>query len=341
MKLPFLTTKPPTRHFPTAGEFGFVEIRGGTSRIVCVPALGGRIVDMEIGGRQWLWKSDIIPFGPPQEGTNYVETADSGGYDECFPTTAACRIPGWVRGWGGVELPDHGEVWSQVPEMDIDTTEDGQAVVTTWEGRRLPYRLTRLARVTRAGAVVMTYHAVNDSADRMPFIWSTHPVFALTPETKLLLPEGSPMRVAASHKLVMGDSRSQHRWPFVRAAGRVLDFLVPFNVAKEYACKLFLDPSVGKAAIRQGQDELEVTFDTKDVPHLGVWINNAGWSPFKKERPYMNLAIQPSLGAPDALSDALGDWKRAQWLEPGEVRSWSITWQARRVVPDENESHPT
>ena len=109
---------------------------------------------MEIGGRQWLWKSDIIPFAPPQEGTSYVETADSGGFDECFPTVGACRIPGWVRGWGGVELPDHGEVWSQLPEMDIDTTDDGQAVVTTWEGRRLPYRLTRLARVSRAGAVV-------------------------------------------------------------------------------------------------------------------------------------------------------------------------------------------
>ena len=135
MKLPFLA-RPTTRHFPTAGEFGFVEIRGGTSRIVCVPALGGKIVDMEIGGRQWLWKSDIIPFAPPQEGASYVETADSGGFDECFPTVAACRIPGWVRGWGGVELPDHGEVWSQMPEMDIDTTEDGQAVVTTWEGRR-------------------------------------------------------------------------------------------------------------------------------------------------------------------------------------------------------------
>ena len=55
----------------------------------------------------------------------------------------------------------------------------------------------------------------------------------------------------------------------------------------------------------------------------------------------MNLSIQPSLGAPDSLTDALGDWKKAQWLEPGEVRSWSITWQARRVPPDENESHAT
>ena len=337
MKLPFSAPRPQVRRFPTAGEFGFVEVRGGTSRIVCVPALGGRIVDMEIGGRQWLWKSDIIPFGPPQEGTNYGETADSGGFDECFPTVGACRIPGWVRGWGGVELPDHGEVWSQVPEMDIDTTEDGQAVVTTWEGRRLPYRLTRLARVTRTGAVVMTYHAVNDSADRMPFIWSAHPLLPLSADTKLMLPEGSPMKVAVAHKLVMGDSRSQHRWPFVRAGGRVLDFLTPFEVTKEYACKLFLEPSVGKAAVRQGQDELEVSFDLKEIPHLGVWINKQGWTPFKKEPPYLNLVVAPCLGAPDTLSEALGDWKKAQWLEPGEVRSWSITWTARRV-PDEAEA---
>jgi hypothetical protein len=117
----------------------------------------------------------------------------------------------------------------------------------------------------------------------------------------------------------MGDGRSEHRWPFVRAAGRVLDFLTPFDVAKEYACKLFLEPTVGKACLRQGDDELEVTFDTSEVPHLGVWINKGGWTPFRRERPYLNLAIEPCLGAPDALSDALGDWKRAQWLEPGEV----------------------
>ena len=104
--------KPPTRHFPTAGEFGFVEIRGGTSRIVCVPALGGSIVDMEIGGRQWLWKSDIIPFGPPQEGTSYVETADSGGFDECFPTVGGVPHSGLGArmGWCRAARPRRGLV---------------------------------------------------------------------------------------------------------------------------------------------------------------------------------------------------------------------------------------
>jgi len=333
----FLFPSRPARRFPTPEDFGFVEIRGGDSRIVCIPALGGRIVEMEIAGKQWLWKSDVIPYAPPREGTSWAESGDIGGYDDCFPTVAACRIPGWVRGWGGVELPEHGELWSQIPELEIETGVAGQAVVTTWEGRRLPYRLTREARVGPDGSVVMTFHAVNDASDRVPFIWSAHPVLPLGPETKVLLPEGAVMRVYKAHKLSMGDSRSQHHWPFVRTGGRVLDFLTPYHVAREYACKLFMEMPVGRARLREGDLELEVTFDTKEVGQFGLWLNKHGWTPFKKERPYCNLAFEPCVGAPDSLSDALGDWKRAQWLEAGQVRSWSITWRARRVplAPEE------
>jgi hypothetical protein len=338
VKLPFLAR--PGKRFPDAVDFGYVEVRGGDSRIVCIPALAGKIVEMHLGGRQWLWHSDVIPFAPPKEGTSYVETADSGGYDECFPTVAACRIPGWVRKWGGVELPDHGELWSQVPELEIETGPDGQAVVTTWEGRRLPYRLTRIARVSPDGSIVMTYHAANDADDRVPFIWAAHPMFPLTPDTELLLPDGAPVRVYASHRLEMGDARSLHRWPFIRAAGRVLDFLTPYNVAKEFACKLFVDMPEGRARLRQNNFDLEVTFDTKDVGQFGIWLNKGGWSPFKRERPYVNLAFEPCIGAPDTLSDALGDWKKAQWLDPGQVRSWSVTWRAEPVDPAETEAAP-
>lgn len=333
-KLPFLSR--PQRPVATPTEdFGFVEIRGGDSRIICVPAVGGRITEMVIGGRQWFWKNDLIPFAPPREGTTYAETADSGGYDDCFPTVAACKIPTWVRGWGGVELPEHGELWSQLPELEIDTGPNGQAVVTTWEGRRMPYRLTREARVGSDGSVSMTYHAVNDAPARLPFIWSSHPVFALTEQTKIMLPEGAPTRVCASHKIAMGDHRSMHRWPFVRAAGRVLDFLTPFEVAKEYACTFYVDMPEGRARFREGDMELEVSFDTKEVGQFRLWLNKGGWSPFKRERPYSNFAFAPCLGAPDTLTDAMGDWKRAQWLEPGQVRTWTITWRARRVEEQE------
>jgi galactose mutarotase-like enzyme len=136
----------------------------------------------------------------------------------------------------------------------------------------------------------------------------------------------------------MGEARSLHHWPFVRAAGRVLDFLTPFTVTKTYACKLFVDMPVGRARFREGNLELEVTFDTSEVGQFGIWLNKAGWSPFKTRDPaYHNFAFEPCIGSPDTLSDALGDWKRAQWLEPGQVRTWSTTWRAREVA-EENEN---
>ena len=39
-------------------------------------------------GREWLWRNDQIPLALPKQGASYAETADSGGWDECFPTVA-------------------------------------------------------------------------------------------------------------------------------------------------------------------------------------------------------------------------------------------------------------
>jgi galactose mutarotase-like enzyme len=331
ISLPFRRAARPT--FPTAADFGYVELRGGGSRVVVIPSLGGKISEMELAGRQWLWTSDVLPYAAPTPGASYIETADTGGYDECFPTVGACRIPGWVKAFGGIELPDHGELWSQSPTLEIETTKQGQCAVTSWQGARLPYRLTRIARVAPDGDVVLDYHLANDAEDRFPFIWSSQPLFPMTPDTEVHLPEGAEMRVYGSHRISLGDHQSKHRWPFVRAAGKVMDFLKPFEVAKQYACKLFLDvpEGRGRAILRQDGVELEVDFDASSVGQFGLWLNKQGWTPFKKEAPYLNLAFEPCIGAPDTLSDALGDWKRAQWLEPGEVRSWSLTWRGRRT----------
>ena len=336
MKLPFLSK--PKKHFPVPADFGYVELRGGETRVVIIPSLGGKIAELALCGRQWLWKSDVIPYARGIDGMSYVETADSGGYDECFPTVGSCRIPGWVRAFGGVELPDHGELWSQEPELEILTGSDGQRAVLTWHGSRLPYRFQRSVRVAPTGEVHVDYAAVNDGHERLPFVWSSHPLFPMTPETRIRLPEGARLRVFARHEIEMGEVRSEHRWPYVRGGGKVHDFVAPYAVAKRYACKLFLDMTEGHAAIREGDLELTVRFDTREVPHFGLWLNKRGWTPFRREEPYLNLAFEPCIGAPDTLSDALGDWKSASWLEPGAERRWSLEWMARRVSSDAGET---
>lgn len=322
---------------PRLEDFGFVELRGGGSRVVIVPALGGKIALFELGGRQWLWTSDVTPYSLPDENSSYVETADTGGYDECFPTVATCKVPTWVRAFGGVQLPDRGELWSQAPSIDVRTSPEGQTATTTWMGRRMPYRLTRAVRVTPAGEVECEYEATNTGTDRVPFIWSAQPVFPLTSETRIELQQATRLHVYAQHEIVLGLGATDLRWPMVRSQGRLLDLSHPFAVAKRYACKVFLEMREGRVALIEDGVRLELSFRVDDVPNIGIWINRGGWTPFKRGKPYQNLALEPCIGAPDSLEDALGAWKNAHWLEAGKSRRWLLKWRAVPEQPPSDE----
>lgn len=330
MRLPFL--RRPTPHLPAVRDFPFVELVGADTRVVVVPSLGGKIGELWLGGRQWLWHSPVIPHAPGVEGESYVETADSGGVDECFPTVGACRVPGWVRGVGGIELPDHGELWSQAPDMDVRTSKTGQIARCSWVGKRMPYRIDRAVRVDHEGVVHVSYAVINDGRERMPFVWATHPLFALTERTRVRLPDGARLRVYAQHGIDLGEPRSEHRWPFVRGGGKVHDFSVPHDVARRYACKLFIDMEEGEAALCEGDLELRIAWDPVQIPHVGLWINKRGWTPFRDQPACMNVSLQPAIGAPDTLVDALGDWKAAAWLDPEETRRWSFRLTAGPTV---------
>lgn len=318
---------------PRLEDFGFAELRGGGSRVVVVPSLGGKIAQLELGGRQWLWTSDLTPYAVPDESASYAETADSGGYDELFPTVAACKVPTWVRTFGGHELPDHGELWSQTPTIDVRTSPDGQSAVTTWMGRRMPYRVTREVRVTPAGEVEIDYEAINTGTDRVPFIWSAQPMFPLTSETRVELPQATRLHVYAQHDISIGLGATDLRWPMVRSQGRLLDLSNPFTVAKRYACKVFLEMREGRAALLEGGMRLELSFRVDEVPNVGLWINRGGWTPFKRGKPYQNLSLQPCIGAPDTLEEALGAWKSAHWVDPGSSRRWSLRLRATPMEP--------
>src|SRR3990172_5485823 len=86
---------------------GYAALHGGGASAVLIPALGGKIRDVTLAGRQWFWHNADIPVARPARGDSYALAGDSGGLDECFPTIAACRVPAWVRGAGDLELPDH------------------------------------------------------------------------------------------------------------------------------------------------------------------------------------------------------------------------------------------
>jgi galactose mutarotase-like enzyme len=322
-------------------SFGSAELRAGDTKVTIIPALGGKIASMELAGREWLWTSDVLPYRLPTEGASYVETADTGGYDECFPTVAPCTLPAisgryaalaLPNAYSGLALPDHGELWSQPAAFSLETRDDGVYATCGWVGRRMPYRFARALYVSSANRVEMRYAVTNDGLDRLPFVWSSHPLLPLTKHTQLQLPEGARVRVWAEHAINLGGVGAEHRWPRAVAGGKVYDLSRPNDIARAYACKLFVDMTAGRAAVEEEGAQLEVSFDPAEVPQLGLWLNKRGWTPFPRGRPYLNMAFEPCIGAPDSLTEAIGGWKSAAWLEPGETREWTLTWQGRRVL---------
>jgi hypothetical protein len=63
--------------------FPAIALRSDQVEVVAVPALGMKLTNLRrLNGREWLWRSDQIPLKLPAAGASYVDTADSGGWDE-------------------------------------------------------------------------------------------------------------------------------------------------------------------------------------------------------------------------------------------------------------------
>ena len=93
--------------------------------------------------------------------------------------------------------------------------------------------------------------------------------------------------------------------------------------------RTLLAPLAWGALSTLGCDPDEGTLNAKgfsrpdEVPQVGIWINRRGWAPPGRE-PYANLALEPAIGAPDSLEEAVLDWRTAPSLDPGEERSWGL-----------------
>jgi galactose mutarotase-like enzyme len=315
-----------------------------------VPALGGKVRDMNIGGRQWLWHNPDVPFALPREGAPYAALEDAGGFDECFPTVGSCRLPRWVEGARWVKLPDHGELWAQPPEITIVTDQDGHSATCAWSGAALPYRFTRRITVHPEGWVAFAYSVTNMGGHRIPFLWSSHPVFPLTARTRIVLPEGARTRRWSQRGVDFGKAGAEHEWPLLSAGGahkgEKVDLSRPFiATGGDYACKLFVDLPRREATIvvEEGGARLEMHVHGREIPHVGISINRQsgpgagarrGMWPFgKRARAASTIAIEPCLGAPESLSEALGKWDDAHWLEPGGTARWGMTWRGT-AAPD-------
>jgi galactose mutarotase-like enzyme len=295
---------------------GIVELTSGTARVAFVPAHGGRIIALELGGRQWLAEGE------------------RGGFAESFPTVAACTISSGIPSLGGQTLPAGGEIATRAPSFTMEThdAEEGGAALRAlveWTGERAPWRYARELRVT-PDAVIMRYSLANEGKEKVPFLWAARAAMPLGESTALDLPDSSRVRIGAQQGIDLLGVSAEHRWPKLRSAKAIVDFSKPDAVARKYAATLFVDVASGRASVTEGPHRLHLEFDATQVPHFEVAIARRGWAPFG-DSSGSTLTIGPRIGVPDSLSDALGSWNGAHWLAPGETREWSVAFRGERI----------
>jgi hypothetical protein len=157
--------------------------------IVTDPAHGGRWTSLSAGGREWLWRPDVVGREGVSPGDAFV---DAGGLEECVPT---------VRG-----TPDHGDAWSRAWTSDGAGTESVRCE-----------RFSLSRTVGEGGGVDYVLSA--DPGFR--FVWAAHALLDLSARAAVRLPEGAGTRLYPS----ANGPWTQGSWP--ASAGTRLDRFGP------------------------------------------------------------------------------------------------------------------
>jgi galactose mutarotase-like enzyme len=276
---------------------------------------GGKILSLRgvPDGRDWLWQNPHLPVAAAVYGASYVETMDSGGWDEVFPSVLADEI-------GGLSIPDHGDLVG-LPWQVVEHSPD--RLVMEVRTRFAPC-LFRRAMLLIGDRLEIHYKVRNEGALTVPYLWCAHPLIALEPGMRLLIPNGVRMSLAGG---VGFAPLEKFDWPHLPGAGAV--DVIPDPGAQGFqplAVKMFTAPgTVGRVALERPSDGgmLEFEWNPAEIPHLGLWMNLGAWSGCGS-LPYFNLGIEPSTAPVDRLGDAC-DQGSVRRLEPGAEASWTLS----------------
>jgi len=290
------------------GGFQAIQLASDSVAIVVVPELGAKIVSLRnlVSGREWCWfpgsSMDLfateygVPFG---EGTHV-------GIDECLPTIEECE-------WQGRFLSCHGEVWADTWQVTGDLDE---SIATQVRLRRSPFTFRR--HISFEGDTIrMAYSLKNHSDSPEAYIWALHPFFRVGPGDRLVLPEEVDcLRMSASNGFP-GDADSLS-WPMPFPGFQLDRFEMGDNRVSRL--KAFTSPlQEGCAGIRNDHtnDRLEISWDVRENPFLGVWMTRGGYRGIQ----YVT-ALEPTNAPNDSLADAAQSEHTV--VPGGGVRKWSL-----------------
>jgi galactose mutarotase-like enzyme len=290
-------------------------------RVVIVPQMGAKIVslfDKDLG-LEWLVGPGSRSFEPVPYGATFIDQ-DMSGWDEMFPTIVACSYPG-PEIWGGNALPDHGEVWA-MPWDVLDHSESGLTCAV--EGKALPYRLSRVARLGNKNSLDLTYELENLGSESFSYIWAAHPQFRCGENARIHFPDRIQQVInTLPAEYGWGEPGQIWNWPESKAEGQ--DFIRLNQIGSQdlkQARKFFLAPDerIGWVEIQRTNPGacLRMEWSPQEIPYFGIWVDEGA---IAKESV---AAPEPTTGYYDSL-DTAWNQQEVSVVGPSQKVSWNLS----------------
>jgi galactose mutarotase-like enzyme len=308
----------------TVEGFDTIELDTGALALTIIPELGGKLSSLrdQRSGREWLWRHPRMPYRRVPHGAVYTAHADTGGWDECFPSVSACAYPSPL--WQGAAVQDHGELWSQTAAIRLEERAGGVAVHARWHGVALPYSFERTIHLAAGAARArFEYLVTNTSDEELHFIWSAHPLMAIEPGMRLRLPPAARYHGVSFTPGGAVEQSSGLSFPLtVPSHQGPIDLATLPDPAAAVAIKLWSEPIAdGWAALAAPDGEFRLHWDAAQLPQVAVWMN-LGAAGFDGGAPYYNMGLEPCIGAQDSLADAVTKYRLFEKLPPRGTRAW-------------------
>jgi galactose mutarotase-like enzyme len=294
--------------------------------LTIVPELGGKISSLRDlrNGREWLWTSDHLSSHKHSYGASYIQEADTGGWDECFPSMAVSTFP--LESWQDKTIPNQGEIWSQEWMTGINGDDSSVWTIrTAATGTLIPFVFERTITVALNSPILHFDYSVKNQGNRhVAFIWCAHPLLRFEPGMRLVLPEGTSMHASMSVPEEVLSRDEIHVWPIrTRLHDKDVDLSVFPASNPGIAWKLWSEPlTEGYAALAATDGEFRFTFDPVAIPQISIGMN-AGVSSETAGDSDCTLALEPSMGVQDSLQEAI-DRKLYYVLPPHGIQTWSL-----------------
>lgn len=286
------------RDFMTAAnDLSTVSLTNKAVEVTFLPAFGGKAISLlsRRTGAEFL----LPPLHPYQRARQDApfDESDAGGFDECLPSVASCSAIGEEAA-----VADHGDLWRVSWQSEVTA----DMVRLSADASSRPLRMTRTATL-RGSVVVLEYQIENLSDGPVRWLWSAHPLFAISTGDRIILPR--EIIAATVEGSMAGDFTrgTTIGWPFAETnSGTTVDLSTVGEFDGRTAHKLFVKPtSCGAAALYRSslKQGIVVRFDAAALPYLGLWICQGAWPATGPNRQYA-VALEPTTSNVDSLAEA-------------------------------------